>query len=95
MAVPARRFAEIVRKLDSVDVVLEEKDGSLSIRCGRAHFQIPTMEAADFPKLPGTKGLETFTDLVWCPGVTLKQCEICDASIEYPGLAGRDFDHRA
>ena len=60
VAVPAKRFSDIVRKLDSVDVTLEHKDKLLSIRCGRAHFQIPTMEADDFPKLPGTQGLETF-----------------------------------
>jgi len=60
VAVPARRFAEIVRKLESVEVQMESTAGALSIKCGRAHFQIPCMEAADFPKLPSTKGLETF-----------------------------------
>jgi DNA polymerase-3 subunit beta len=60
-AIPARRFAEIVRKLDSVDVTLEEKSGALSIACGRAKFQIATMDAADFPKLPDLGELESFT----------------------------------
>ncbi|MCP4550092.1 MAG: DNA polymerase III subunit beta [bacterium] len=60
VAIPAKRFSDIVRKLDSVDVVLEQKEGSLSISCGRAHFQISTMDAEDFPKLPGTQGVETF-----------------------------------
>ena len=60
VAISARRFAEIVRKLDSVDVVLETKENALSIRCGRAHFQITTMDAADFPKLPVSKGIDAF-----------------------------------
>ena len=60
VAVPARRFSEIVRKLDSVDVTLETSENALSIHCGRAQFQITTMDAADFPKLPGSKGIESF-----------------------------------
>ncbi|MBN2170847.1 MAG: DNA polymerase III subunit beta [Candidatus Krumholzibacteriota bacterium] len=61
VAVPARRFAEIVRKLDSVDVTLTVEDQTLLIECGRSRFQISTMDPADFPKLPDTKGLDTFT----------------------------------
>ena len=60
-AIPARRFAEIVRKLDAVDVILEEEEGSLSIQCGRAKFQIATMDPADFPKLPDMSDLESFS----------------------------------
>jgi DNA polymerase-3 subunit beta len=60
VAVPARRFSEIVRKLDSTEVTLELDKNALSIRCGRAHFQITTMPPDDFPKLPGTKGIEPF-----------------------------------
>ena len=61
IAVPARRFAEIVRKLEAVEVTLEAVDGSLSIRCGRAKFKIPTMNPEDFPRLPETKDVETFS----------------------------------
>ncbi len=60
VAVPARRFAEIVRKLEAVDVKLETADGALGIRCGRASFRIPTMPVEDYPKLPETKDIETF-----------------------------------
>lgn len=60
VAVPARRFAEIVRKLEAVDVRLETVDGALNIRCGRASFRIPTMPVEDYPKLPETKDIETF-----------------------------------
>lgn len=59
VAVPARRFSEIVRKLEAVDVDLELEDGALSIRCGRARFKIPTMPAEDYPKLPDTKEIES------------------------------------
>jgi DNA polymerase-3 subunit beta len=60
VAVPARRFAEIVRKLEAVDVQLETTDGVLGIRCGRASFRIPTMPVEDYPKLPETREIETF-----------------------------------
>ena len=60
VAVPAKRFSDIVRKLDSVDVTLELKKDILHITCGRAKFQIPTMEASDFPKLPAPKEDDSF-----------------------------------
>ena len=60
VAVPARRFAEIVRKLEAVDVKLETADGALVIHCGRASFRLPTMPVEDYPKLPETKDIETF-----------------------------------
>ncbi len=60
VAVPARRFSEIVRKLEAVDVSLEYKDGALAINCGRASFNIPTMPAEDYPKLPDSKEIESF-----------------------------------
>jgi len=60
VAVPAKRFADIVRKLEAVDVHLETADGALAIRCGRASFRIPTMPVEDYPKLPETKDIEAF-----------------------------------
>ncbi len=70
VAVPARRFSEIVRKLEAVDVELEVAgdENALAIRCGRASFKIPTMPAEDYPKLPDTKEIESFS----APAGTLK-----------------------
>ncbi len=61
LAIPARRFSEIVRKLEAVDVSLSLSNAALSINCGRASFSIPTMPAEDFPKLPDIKDIESFS----------------------------------
>jgi DNA polymerase III subunit beta len=60
VAIPAKKFSEIVRKLDAVDVVLELKGESLNVDCGKSHFVIPVQDSSDFPSLPDAKGFEAF-----------------------------------
>ncbi len=60
VAIPAKKFSEIVRKLDAVDVVLELKKESLSVDCGKSHFVIPVQDFSDFPSLPDIKNFEGF-----------------------------------
>lgn len=53
VAVSAKLFSEIVRKLPSGDVRIKENDNySLSISCGKAKFNIPAKPAEEFPFLP-------------------------------------------
>ena len=59
-AIPAKKFSEIVRKLDALDVVIELKGETLGVDCGKSHFVLPVQDASDFPSLPDTKGFESF-----------------------------------
>lgn len=53
VAVSAKLFSEIIRKLPSGDVRIKENDNySLSISCGKAKFNIPAKPAEEFPFLP-------------------------------------------
>lgn len=53
VALPARRFSEIVRELDSQgDVELDVSRGNALITAGRANFRILGIGAEDFPKVP-------------------------------------------
>lgn len=53
VAVSAKVFSEIVRKLPSGDVKIKESGNySLNISCGKAKFNIPAKPAEEFPFLP-------------------------------------------
>lgn len=60
VAIPAKKFSEIVRKLDSVGVEIGLKESKLSVDCGPSHFVMATQDAGDFPTLPDAKGFEAF-----------------------------------
>jgi len=61
VAIPAKKFSEITRKLDAVEVRMELKEERLSIICGKSRFVIPIQDASDFPNLPEAKSFETFS----------------------------------
>lgn len=67
-AIPAKKFSEIVRKLDAVEARIELKGSSLSLDCGKSHFVIPVQEASDFPSLPDAKSFQSFS----APAATFK-----------------------
>lgn len=53
VTLPAKRFSEIVRQLDSnADVELDVHRGNALITAGRANFRILGMGADEFPKVP-------------------------------------------
>ncbi|MBZ0267539.1 DNA polymerase III subunit beta [bacterium] len=53
VTLPAKRFSEIVRQLDSnTDVELDVHRGNALITAGRANFRILGMGADEFPKVP-------------------------------------------
>ena len=53
VVVGARLFGEMIRRLPDgmVEVSVDEKD-SVSVRCGKSHFDILGISAADYPELP-------------------------------------------
>lgn len=59
-AIPAKKFSEIVRKLDAVEVLIELKGEKLSVDCGKSHFVIPVQDSSDFPSLPDAKVFKFF-----------------------------------
>ena len=58
IAVEAKLFSEIIRKLPDGQVELEEKDEIIRISCGKAHFNIPARSASDFTKMPNIETKE-------------------------------------
>lgn len=52
VAVPARRFLEIVKELPSDLVGIESSASRISITCGRGKFSLVGVDADEFPKVP-------------------------------------------
>ncbi|MBQ0026376.1 MAG: DNA polymerase III subunit beta [Lachnospiraceae bacterium] len=52
VALDAKLFSEIIRKLPEGEVLFLEKDLKISIDCGNAHFSIPGKNAEEFVKIP-------------------------------------------
>ncbi|MFN8177591.1 MAG: DNA polymerase III subunit beta [bacterium] len=70
VALPARRFSEIVRELDSSgDVELDVHRGNALITAARANFRILGIGAEDFPKVPTLQ----FKKGVAVPGAQLRK----------------------
>lgn len=55
VAVDARLFAEIVRKLPDGDVLLEQDNEKLNISCAGSHFSIPVRGGDEYVKLPASE----------------------------------------
>ncbi len=56
VAVNARMFGEIIRRLPDEDVKIETTDDShMTIECARSKFTIGTLSGKDFPRLPEIK----------------------------------------
>lgn len=53
IAVPAKRFSDIVRELPEEDIFISTmKNNSMTIKCGKCFFKILGLPKEDFPKLP-------------------------------------------
>ncbi|MCF0136669.1 MAG: DNA polymerase III subunit beta [Lachnospiraceae bacterium] len=56
VAVNARMFGEIIRRLPDEDVKIETtNEGQMSIECARSKFTMGTLSGKDFPRLPEIK----------------------------------------
>jgi DNA polymerase-3 subunit beta len=70
MLVSGRLLADITRSLPAQPVHLEERGTQLSVACGRAKFNLPTMQAdqypapPDMPALAGTVGSDLLAEAV-------------------------------
>jgi DNA polymerase-3 subunit beta len=62
VVVPAKLLADIVRLLPAGEVVLEERDGSLTVTSGSYSSRLNVYAAEDFPRLPTTDGPLTTLD---------------------------------
>src|SRR5438105_6726491 len=60
VVVPGRLLLELARLLPEAEVSLEHKpeEAVVEIRCGSATYRLHTYNPEDFPRLPGTEGIE-------------------------------------
>jgi DNA polymerase-3 subunit beta len=52
VAIEAKLFTEIIRKLPDSQIILEKKNTNVHITCESAHFKIPCFSADEFTQLP-------------------------------------------
>ncbi|KPJ61175.1 MAG: hypothetical protein AMJ46_02310 [Latescibacteria bacterium DG_63] len=69
VCIPARRFAEIAKKLPTDEVKIAVEDFRVKVECGRGRYELSGMEAVDFPKMPDFKSEFRFT----LPGAVLRK----------------------
>jgi DNA polymerase-3 subunit beta len=60
VAVPGKKFFEIVRTLPEDTVVIETDGERISIKCRKSRFRMVGKSAEEFPKLPQQKPVATF-----------------------------------
>ena len=60
VAIPGKKFFEIVRSLPEDDVVIDAKGEKISIKCRKSRFKMVGKNAEEFPKLPEQKPTATF-----------------------------------
>ena len=60
VVVPGRLLLDIARLLPEAEVALEHRleEAVVEVRCGSASYRLHTYNAEDFPRLPGTQGVE-------------------------------------
>lgn len=75
MAVPARKFAEIIRELPPSEVEVESEEGRIKIRCGQGIYLLGLAEKGDFPKFPKLESEKRFS----LPGESL--CRMVEKTI--------------
>ncbi|UCF78415.1 MAG: DNA polymerase III subunit beta [Candidatus Eiseniibacteriota bacterium] len=61
VCIPARRFAEIAKKLPTDEVRIAVEDFRVKVECGRGKYELSGMEAVDFPRMPEFKSEFRFT----------------------------------
>ena len=60
VAVPGKKFFEIVRALPSDTVKIDSDGEKIAIKCGKSRFKMVGKPADEFPKLPEQKALASF-----------------------------------
>ena len=62
VVVPGRLLLDIARLLPEAEVALEHRleEAVVEVRCGSASYRLHTYNAEDFPRLPGTEGIELY-----------------------------------
>jgi len=60
VAVPGKKFFEIVRSLPEDKVVIDADGERISIKCRKSRFKMVGKSAEEFPKLPSQKPIATF-----------------------------------
>jgi DNA polymerase-3 subunit beta len=60
VAIPGKKFFEIVRSLPEDDVVIDTKGEKIAVKCRKSRFKMVGKNAEEFPKLPEQKPLASF-----------------------------------
>lgn len=61
IALPARRFAQLVREITAAELLLESSFEKVQIKAGSACFALNTVPTADFPQFPSIEGSFSLT----------------------------------
>lgn len=61
VAVSAKVFTDIVRYLPDASVVLTSNEGSIDIDCNQSHFNLKTINSAEFTRFPDITGTQNIT----------------------------------
>jgi DNA polymerase-3 subunit beta len=61
VAVPGKKFFEIVRSLPEDTVVIDSEGEKIAVKCRKSRFKMVGKAAEEFPKLPEQKTIATFT----------------------------------
>ena len=61
IAVPARKFAEIIRELPPAEVEVESEGKRITIRCGEGVYELGGAEKEDFPQFPKPEAEKKFS----------------------------------
>lgn len=89
IAVPARKFTEIVKSLSSGDVTLQAAGEKLTITCGKSKFVINGRSADDFPKMPKQQSKTSFTiDPETLASLIMKTIYAVSTDLTRPALCG-------
>lgn len=61
IAVEAKMFLEVIKKMPDGDVLIETEEETVHIKSGKAKFKIPFKDPEDYPRLPENEGGIHFT----------------------------------
>jgi DNA polymerase-3 subunit beta len=89
VAVPGRKFFEIVRSLPEDMVEIDVEGEKISVKCRRSRFRMVGKSADEFPKLPEQKALASFTiDSAAINDMILKTIYAVSSDLTRPALCG-------
>jgi len=93
IAVPGRKFFEIVRSLPEDMVEIDVDGEKISVKCRKSRFRMSGKAADEFPKLPEQKAIASFTmDTAVVNDMVLKTIYAVSGDLTRPALCGVLWD---